>query len=171
MTQIGAFAEFERALVRWRTSAGFAAARAEGSVGGRRKKLDAGKRKEIAMLKQAIPNIFVKDFQAALAYYTESLGFRPLFVYGETPFYAHVARDEAILAIRHVTRPVIDHAAGEALLSAFVEVSDVNALHESLQEAGAHIWQAPRDEPWAMRSLIVSDLDGNLISFASNLAT
>ena len=69
-----------------------------------------------------------------------------------------------------VVRPVIDHSAGEALLSAFVEVSDVNALHDSLQAAGAHIWQAPRDEPWAMRSLIISDPDGNLICFASSLA-
>jgi catechol 2,3-dioxygenase-like lactoylglutathione lyase family enzyme len=121
------------------------------------------------MLKQAIPNIFVKDFPAALAYYTGPLGFHPLFVYGEVPFYAHVVRDEAILALRHVSRPVIDHTAGEALLSAFVEVRDVNALHESSRAAGAHIWQAPRDEPWGMRSLIVSDPDGNLICFASNL--
>lgn len=121
------------------------------------------------MLKQAIPNIFVKDFQAALTYYTGPLGFHPLFVYGDTPFYAHVARDEAILAIRHVTKPVIDHAAGEALLSAFIEVADVNALHQELQAAGARIWQAPRDEAWAMRSLIVCDLDDNLICFASNL--
>ncbi|SOE95174.1 Resolvase, N terminal domain [Burkholderia sp. D7] len=171
MQMAGTFAEFERAMIRERASAGLAAARAEGRVGERRKKLDAGERKDIAMLKQAIPNIFVKDFQAALAYYTGPLGFRPLFVYGETPFYAHVARDEAILAIRHVTRPVIDHTAGEELLSAFVEVSDVNALHDSLHATGAHIWQAPRDEPWAMRSLIVSDLDGNLICFASNLTT
>jgi len=122
------------------------------------------------MLKQAIPNVFVKDFQAALAYYTGPLGFNPLFVYGDVPFYAHVARDEAILAIRHVSKPVIDHTAGEALLSAFIEVSDVNALSEQLQTTGARIWQAPRDEPWAMRSLIVSDLDDNLICFASNLA-
>jgi uncharacterized glyoxalase superfamily protein PhnB len=122
------------------------------------------------MLKQAVPNVFVKDFQAALTYYTGPLRFRPLFVYGEIPFYAHVARDEAVLAIRHESKPVIDHTAGEALLSAFAEVSDVNALHESLQAAGAQIWQAPRDEPWAMRSVIVSDRDGNLICFASNLA-
>src|ERR1700750_1889062 len=47
------------------------------------------------------------------------------------PFYAHMARDDAILAIRHVTRPVIDHSAGEDLVSAFIEVSDVNALHDS----------------------------------------
>ncbi len=121
------------------------------------------------MLKQAIPNIFVKDFDASLAYYTGSLGFHSLFVYGEVPFYAHVARDEATLAIRHVDKPVIDHTAGEDLLSAFIEVLDVDALHQELRTAGARIRQAPRDEPWAMRSLIVSDLDDNLICFASNL--
>jgi DNA invertase Pin-like site-specific DNA recombinase len=48
MQMVGAFAEFERAMIRERTSAGLAAARAEGRVGGRRKKLDAGKRIEIA---------------------------------------------------------------------------------------------------------------------------
>jgi DNA invertase Pin-like site-specific DNA recombinase len=48
MQMIGAFAEFERAMIRERTSAGLAAARAAGRVGGRRKKLDAAKRREIA---------------------------------------------------------------------------------------------------------------------------
>lgn len=121
------------------------------------------------MLKQAIPNVFVKDFQAALAYYVGPLGFRTLFTYGDVPFYAHVARDDAILAIRHVYRPVIDHSAGEDLLSAFIEVSDVDALYQQLQPAGARIFQAPRDEPWGMRSMIVSDPDDNLICFASSL--
>lgn len=45
---IASFAEFERAMIRERTSAGLAAARAEGRIGGRRKKLDAAKRREIA---------------------------------------------------------------------------------------------------------------------------
>jgi DNA invertase Pin-like site-specific DNA recombinase len=48
MQMVGSFAEFERAMIRERTSAGLAAARAEGRVGGRRKKLDATKRREIA---------------------------------------------------------------------------------------------------------------------------
>jgi DNA invertase Pin-like site-specific DNA recombinase len=48
MQMVGSFAEFERAMIRERTSAGIAAARAEGRVGGRRKKLDAIKRREIA---------------------------------------------------------------------------------------------------------------------------
>ncbi|HLY89334.1 MAG TPA: VOC family protein [Acetobacteraceae bacterium] len=121
------------------------------------------------MLKQAIPNVFVRDFEAALAYYAGPLGFRTLFAYGDVPFYAHVARDDAILAIRHVDGPVIDHSAGEDLLSAFIEVSDVNALYQQLRTAGARIQHGPRDEPWGMRSMIVSDLDNNLICFASNL--
>jgi catechol 2,3-dioxygenase-like lactoylglutathione lyase family enzyme len=122
------------------------------------------------MLKPAIPNIFVQDFQAALAYYTGPLGFHALFVYGTPGFYAHVARDAAILALRHVDRPAIDHTAAEDLLSAFIEVADVNALHAELQAAGAQIAQAPRDEPWGMRSLIVNDPGGNLICFASNIS-
>src|ERR1700730_3401771 len=48
MQMIGSFAEFERAMIRERTSAGLAAARAEGRIGGRRKKLDPAKRREIA---------------------------------------------------------------------------------------------------------------------------
>ena len=40
MQMVGSFAEFELAMIRERTSAGLAAARAEGRVGGRRKKLD-----------------------------------------------------------------------------------------------------------------------------------
>lgn len=86
------------------------------------------------MLKQAIPNIFVKDFQAVLAYYTGPLGFHPLFVDGDVPFYAHVAREKAILAIRRVPEPMINHAAGEDLLSAFIEASDVNTLYQQLKQ-------------------------------------
>jgi DNA invertase Pin-like site-specific DNA recombinase len=48
MQMVGSFAEFERAMIRERTSAGLAAARAEGRIGGRRKKLDSHKRREIA---------------------------------------------------------------------------------------------------------------------------
>ena len=48
MQMVGSFAEFERAMIRERTSAGLAAARTEGRIGGRRPKLDAARRREIA---------------------------------------------------------------------------------------------------------------------------
>lgn len=49
MTQmVGSFAEFARAMIRERTSAGLAQARAEGRIGGRRRKLADKQRREIA---------------------------------------------------------------------------------------------------------------------------
>ena len=48
MQIVGSFAEFERAMIRERTSAGLALARAEGRIGGRRRKLGEKQRREIA---------------------------------------------------------------------------------------------------------------------------
>ena len=48
MQMIGAFAEFERAMIRERTGAGLVAARAEGRIGGRRPKLTVDQRADIA---------------------------------------------------------------------------------------------------------------------------
>lgn len=47
MSMIGTFAEFERAMIRERTTAGLSAARAEGRIGGRRKKLSHAQRTDI----------------------------------------------------------------------------------------------------------------------------
>nr|WP_240738556.1 recombinase family protein [Deinococcus fonticola] len=47
MQMVGAFAEFERAMIRERTKAGLEQARSEGRIGGRRPKLTAQQEKEI----------------------------------------------------------------------------------------------------------------------------
>jgi len=44
MQMLGAFAEFEHAMIRERTSSGLASARAKGRVGGRRPKLNVDQR-------------------------------------------------------------------------------------------------------------------------------
>ena len=51
MQMVGRFAEFERAMIRERTSAGLAQARAEGRVGGRRRKLSD---KQVAEITESI---------------------------------------------------------------------------------------------------------------------
>jgi len=50
MQMVGAFAEFERAMLRERTKAGLDAARREGRIGGRRAKLTTTQQKEIIRL-------------------------------------------------------------------------------------------------------------------------
>ncbi len=47
MQMVGSFAEFERAMIRERTSAGLAEARAAGRIGGRRAKLSVAQRAEV----------------------------------------------------------------------------------------------------------------------------
>src|SRR3546814_4136010 len=47
MQMVGSFAEFERAMIRERTSAGLDQARAEGRVGGRRPKLSPSQRSDV----------------------------------------------------------------------------------------------------------------------------
>ena len=47
MQMVGSFAEFERAMIRERTSAGLAEARAAGRIGGRRAKLTLGQRIDV----------------------------------------------------------------------------------------------------------------------------
>ena len=48
MQMVGSFAEFEREMIRERTSAGLDAARKEGRIGGRRPKLNKNQREDIA---------------------------------------------------------------------------------------------------------------------------
>jgi DNA invertase Pin-like site-specific DNA recombinase len=48
MQMVGSFAEFEREMIRERTSAGLAQARSEGRIGGRRRLLADKQRAEIA---------------------------------------------------------------------------------------------------------------------------
>jgi DNA invertase Pin-like site-specific DNA recombinase len=50
MQMVGAFAEFERAMLRERTKAGIATARSEGRVGGRKPKLTAQQQSEIVKM-------------------------------------------------------------------------------------------------------------------------
>jgi DNA invertase Pin-like site-specific DNA recombinase len=50
MQMVGSFAEFERAMIRERTQAGLAAARACGRIGGRRPKLHASQQTEIVAM-------------------------------------------------------------------------------------------------------------------------
>lgn len=44
---------------------------------------------------------------------------------------------------------------------------DVDALHAEFAGAGAKIRMAPKDMPWGIREMHVSDLDGNVIRFGT----
>jgi catechol 2,3-dioxygenase-like lactoylglutathione lyase family enzyme len=72
------------------------------------------------ILSGAEPILYVADFAASLAFFTEKLGFAVDFAYGDPPFYGVVVRDRARLCLRLVHEPVFvgDIRQREELLSA-----------------------------------------------------
>ena len=123
------------------------------------------------VLTSAAPQLFVADIKASCDFYTQKLGFKVTILYGEPPFYAHVARDGATLIFHHVDRPVIDaeYREREGLLSAECCVGsaeEIEALFLEFEAAGVTFFQTLKLMPWGARNFIVKDPDGNLVLFA-----
>ena len=119
----------------------------------------------------AEPQLFVANIKASCDFFTERLGFKVAFVYGEPPFYGQVIRDGARLNLRCVDAPVIDNRLRERedLLSASMTVGiadEIKQLYLEMQAAGVVFHQTLRKEPWKSRNFIVKDPDGNLLLFS-----
>ena len=124
-----------------------------------------------AALQTAQPNLVVRDFAASRAFFTEKLGFEPVFAYGEPPFYGQLRRGAALVNLRLVCGPVFVEGIREReeILGASFTVgtaADIKALFLEFQSAGVDFFQPLRQEPWGARTFIVRDLDGNLLLFA-----
>ncbi len=123
------------------------------------------------VLAGAEPQLFVAGIKASCDFFTQKLGFRVAFVYGEPPFYGQVARDAARLNLRCVAAPLIDNEVREreSLLSAAITVGtaeEIKQLFLEFQAAGAGFHQTLKKQPWGARDFIVRDADGNLLCFA-----
>jgi len=116
----------------------------------------------------AEPQLFVADITASCDFYTQKLGFKVAFTYGEPAFYGQVFRDGASLNLRHLDESQMKAVlrAKEDLLSASITVDDVKPLFLEFQAAGVAFAQTLKTEPWGARTFIVRDPDGNLLLFA-----
>jgi len=119
----------------------------------------------------AEPHLFVSDLRASCDFFTQKLGFKIVFVYGDPPFYGQLMRDGARLNLRYVDAPIIDTALKdrEQLLSATMTVEttgEIKQLFLEFQSMGVQFHQALKKEPWGARNFTVKDPDGNLLLFA-----
>ena len=123
-------------------------------------------------LSGAEPILYVTDFPASLAFFTQKLGFAVDFTYGDPPFYGVVQRDRARLCLRLVHEPVFlgDIREREELLSASITLDSAAAierLFRDYQAAGVPFHLTLKTQPWGARNFILRDPDGNLILFAA----
>jgi catechol 2,3-dioxygenase-like lactoylglutathione lyase family enzyme len=119
-------------------------------------------------LSRSVPVIFVTDVTRSATFFRDTLGFSVDFLHGEPPFYGAVSRDGACLHLKFVHDPVITPGPHdrEGLISAFIQVEDVNALYAEYVAAGASFAEILKKEAWGGRDFIVRDPDGNGICFA-----
>ena len=115
----------------------------------------------------AQPQAFTSDFERAVRFYRDRLGFRVEFQYGDPPFYGLVSRGEARLNLRHVDDPVFDDGqrTSEDLLTATIAVDGVKALFREYREREVEMHQNLKREEWGLLGFIVRDPDGNLLAF------
>ena len=113
--------------------------------------------------------LFTTDFDRALAFYRDRLGFDVAYTYGEPAFWGELVRDGAILDLRHVDEsPWVGGVRDrEHLLSAYVLVKDATSLFLHCQANGVDLHTRLERTAWDTDEFIVRDPDGNLILFGS----
>ncbi len=117
-------------------------------------------------IKRAAPQFLVNNLADAIAFYKARLGFTTDFVYGG--FYASVSRDGAPIHLKCAPKFDTERAhrrAGEHL-DAFLDMSEVRALHDELVRRGAPITKPLGERPWGTLDFYVEDPDGYILCFS-----
>lgn len=109
-------------------------------------------------------SVCVPDVEEAVRFYTEKLGFRPGFTWGDPPTFAGVNLGEVQQFLER-GQPNPD---GCAL---FFVVGDADALHDYHAANGVEILMEPGDREYGLRDYVVRDLAGYRLSFGHYIYT
>lgn len=102
--------------------------------------------------------IGVVDMDRATAFYSNLLGFAPVFRNGDPVIFTILERDAAELHLL-----LAPGYRGPAFNVAHLFVEDVAALHRRCVGAGVPIIKALADKDYGMRAFVIEDPDGNRI--------
>ena len=117
-----------------------------------------------AELRSAAPVLCVSDLRTMLAYFETQLGFRVQGTAGDLPSWASLARDgmEIMLVCGNYPKPAADW-------TAYIYVTDADALYGEIKQRGAEILAEPIDKPYGCREFEVRLPDGSLLAFGANV--
>jgi catechol 2,3-dioxygenase-like lactoylglutathione lyase family enzyme len=125
--------------------------------------------------------VFCTDLDAALAFYTQRLGFE---VAQDVPMGPEMrwltvrapgdpGHELLLAAIGHHIPPADRQAMTEIVakggLPVFLQVDDLDKTFESLRAAGTEILQEPADQPYGVRDAAVRDPSGNHLRLSQPL--
>ncbi|MEL6289208.1 MAG: VOC family protein [Pseudomonadota bacterium] len=113
---------------------------------------------------RSMPIIDVSDMARSVAFYRDQLGFRTT-QWGDPPSFTICQRDTITLGLclTHDTPPKTAH------WSAYLYVSDVDALHAAFVAAGVEALGDVDDRYYGCRDFDVTDPDGHILAFGQAL--
>jgi len=122
------------------------------------------------------PEFFVSDVGAAIHFYTDKLGFKPLRLEpegepGPRTIFAVVALGEAHVLLAHESLYAGGPLGGErgAGADTRIMVPDVDAIYARCRENGVTIVHAIADRDYGLRDFIIADPNGFRLRFAAPL--
>ncbi len=103
----------------------------------------------------------VANLQESIEFYSEILGFKKEFVYGDLPYYAGVRTGNVILHLNSGEENMPRKGMG----SIYVFCDEVDSFYESLRQKDVTITSKLETWPYDMRDFQIKDPDGNLLCF------
>ncbi len=112
--------------------------------------------------------IAAPDLQKSAAFYRDVLGFtiQPV----SDPGWLFYRRGACTIMAGECPNAIPPRELGDHSYFAYLQVTDIDALHESVRKAGARITKTIRDEPWQMREFGVVTADGHRIMFGQPIS-
>jgi catechol 2,3-dioxygenase-like lactoylglutathione lyase family enzyme len=104
------------------------------------------------------PSFFVSDIPEAVEFYTNKLGFRFDFTWGDPPHFAG-------MTLGNVSVHLIKGKENVGKSAAYFSVEDVDELYRFHQSNGVEIAETIADRPYDMRDYQARDLYGNYLGF------
>ena len=111
-----------------------------------------------------LPIFSVSDLSNSIKFYTKTLGFQLDFAYGEPQFYAGLFKDNVEL---HLISKNLRQPAGSGNLS--ILTSEVDDLYQKLVDSKVEILVPPDDRDYGLRDFSCRDLDGNCLTFGTDI--
>lgn len=114
----------------------------------------------VTRFQHATPIFRVDNMRISIDYYVKQLGFQLAWDWGVPPTFACVKRGDVALFL-------CEGSQGTRGNWLFIDVDDVDRLHDEYKVRGVKIVQPPTNFSWGRREMNVEDPDGHRFRFAS----
>ena len=111
----------------------------------------------------------VPDLAKSAAWYRDVLGFE-IYEIGD-PGWRFYVRDGVFIMAGECRDAIPPRDLGDHSYFAYIEVDEIDALHDEVAAKGAEILAPLRNQPWGMREFALRTIDGHRITFGHENAS